>query len=246
MAITTFKRYEMKFMLTQTQFDSLIPLLLEYMDLDKHCQSGKKYRVFSLYYDTHDNELIRHSLSKPYYKEKLRLRSYSVPASLDDEVFLELKKKIGGIVNKRRIILPLKDAYNFIQSGKCPEATSNFNKQVAHEIEYFLSHNNVRPATCISYKRMALFGKDDKDFRITFDHDILTRREDLFLEKVGNEEPLFEKGQHLMEVKIFSAVPMWLSRALSDLKIYKTHFSKYGKEYENTCALVIPSLCAVN
>jgi hypothetical protein len=90
---------------------------------------------------------------------------------------------------------------------------------------------------------MAFFGKEDKDFRVTFDYDILTRREDLSLEKPCYGEPLLKKGQYLIEVKISSAVPIWLSRTLSELKIYKTSFSKYGKEYEMACKLANPSLC---
>lgn len=249
MAITTFKRYELKFMLNQDQFDALIPSISVYMDPDGHCQNGKEYTIYNIYYDTHDNHLIRHSLSKPYYKEKIRLRSYALPKSLEDEVFLELKKKIGGLVNKRRIILPLKEAYEFIRSGKCPETIQPRYQQVAHEIEYFLSCHNVQPATYIRYKRKAFFGKEDKDFRITFDYDIRTRRTELFLEKSDCGDPLLEKGQYLMEVKISTSVPLWLSRTLSDLRIYKTHFSKYGKEYEKTCNSktgnpIIPCLCA--
>lgn len=206
MAITTFKRYEMKFMLNQAQFDSIIPQLLEYMEPDDHCKNGKEYSIYTIYYDTQENDLIRHSLSKPYYKEKLRLRSYRVPATLDDEVFLEIKKKIGGIVNKRRVVLPLREAYNFVDDGKCPDPERLSNKQIAKEIEHFLSFNPVYPAVYMSYKRKAFFGKDDKDFRITFDYDILTRREAVCLEKPDYGSPLLEKGQILMEVKPYSSV----------------------------------------
>jgi len=243
LAITTFKRYELKYKLNQAQLDTLIPRLLDNMVPDTHCQNGKEYIIYNIYYDTHDNHLIRHSISKPYYKEKLRLRSYTIPTSLNDEVFLELKKKIGGIVNKRRVILPLNDAYEFIRLGKCPRTANNLNQQVAKEIEYFLSRNKVQPATYISYKRMAFFGKEDKELWVTFDYDILTRRHDLCLKKASFGDPLLDKGQYLMEVKLSTAVPMWLSRTLSDLKLYKTNFSKYGKEYENACTLLDPSLC---
>lgn len=37
--------------------------------------------------------MIRNSIEKPIYKEKLRLRSYGTP-SADDKVFIELKKNI--------------------------------------------------------------------------------------------------------------------------------------------------------
>ncbi|MCB8815187.1 polyphosphate polymerase domain-containing protein [Desulfosporosinus shakirovi] len=243
MAITAFKRYEMKFMLTQAQLDTLIPKLLEYMNPDDHCQNGKEYSIYNLYYDTSDHNLIRHSLSKPYYKEKLRLRSYFVPTSSTDKVFLELKKKIGGIVNKRRAVLTLKEADDFINFGKRPVTMNTMTQQVVNEIEYFLSHNDVAPAVYISYKRLAFFGKADKDFRVTFDYDITTRRTELRLEKASYGEQLLDKGKYLMEVKISSAVPMWLSKILSNLFIYRTGFSKYGQEYQNACLHLYPSQC---
>jgi len=243
MVITAFKRYEMKFMLTQAQFPALIPKLLAYMNLDDHCQNGKDYSIYNIYYDTQDHNLIRHSLSKPYYKEKLRLRSYNVPTSPDDKVFLELKKKIGGIVNKRRAVLTLKEANDFIKLGKRPVTTNIMTQQVVNEIEYFLSYNDVAPAVYISYQRLAFFGKEDKDFRVTFDYDITTRRTDLSLEKASYGDQLLKKGQYLMEVKLSSAVPMWLSQILSDLLIYRTGFSKYGQEYENACPHLNLSQC---
>ncbi len=114
MAIKSFKRYEKKYLLNQTQYDELIKRLSEYMNTDEYCKDGKNYSIYNIYYDTDDNQVIRHSISKPYYKEKLRLRSYKVPKSLDDKVFIELKKKINGVVNKRRVVLTLGEAYKFL------------------------------------------------------------------------------------------------------------------------------------
>lgn len=239
--ITAFKRYEMKFMLTQAQLDTLIPKLLEYMKPDEHCQNGEEYSIYNIYYDTRDHHLIRHSLSKPYYKEKLRLRSYEVPTSPNDKIFLELKKKIGGIVNKRRAVLTLKEVDDFIKLGKHPVTANPMTHQVVNEIAYFLSHNDVAPAVYISYKRLAFFGKADKDFRVTFDYEITTRRTDLSLAKASYGKQLLDKGQYLMEVKLSSAVPIWLSKVLSGLSIYRTGFSKYGQEYQNSCPHLYPS-----
>lgn len=234
MAITAFKRYEMKFMLPQAQFEALIPKLTLHMKPDEHCKNGDFYHIDNIYYDTFDNSLIRHSLSKPYYKEKLRLRSYQNITSNKEKVFLELKKKIGGIVNKRRTALSLEEAYAFIESGTPPLTKDYMNKQVVNEIEYFLSRNDVNPATYISYRRMAFLGKQDQTLRVTFDSEIRTRRKDLFLEKGSYGEQLLEEGNYLMEVKISDAVPLWLAQVFSDLQIYKTSFSKYGTEYVKT------------
>lgn len=181
MAIKSFKRYEKKYLLTGDQYEKLIPRLLEYMKMDDHCVNNS-YSIYNIYYDTDDNSVIRHSISKPYYKEKLRLRSYKIPQSPSDKVFLELKKKINKIVNKRRAIITLEEAYNFLEFGERPKCTDFITEQVINEIEYYLSHTKVNPTVYIGYNRIAFFGKEDKDFRLTIDSKIITRREDLFLE----------------------------------------------------------------
>ena len=233
MPITTFKRNEMKFLLSKPQFDSIIPKILEYMNPDKYCLDGKFYNVYNIYYDTADNYLIRTSLAKPYYKEKLRLRSYSDSISEEDKVFLELKKKIGGIVSKRRAILTLKEVNDFLQKGKRPVLSDYINEQVVNELEYFIAQHKVRPVVYISYRRMALFGKEDKNFRITFDNNIVSRRYDLNLEKGSYGEKLLKDNEYLMEIKIQDSVPLWLADILAEMKIYKASFSKYGTEYQN-------------
>ena len=110
MAIKTFKRKEIKFLLDINQFNELLNTIDLYMNPDEYCVGGKEYGIFNIYYDTNDSFLIRESLSKPYYKEKLRVRSYYSPAHSDDKVFIEIKKKIGGIVTKRRAAMTLTES----------------------------------------------------------------------------------------------------------------------------------------
>ncbi|CAM2078197.1 polyphosphate polymerase domain-containing protein [Clostridium cuniculi] len=236
MAIKSFKRYEKKYLLNQIQYDELIKRLSEYMDPDEYCKDGKNYSIYNIYYDTDDNQVIRHSISKPYYKEKLRLRSYKVPKSPNDKVFLELKKKIGGVVNKRRVVLTLGEAYKFLELRIRPEKSDYMSNQVLNEIEYYLDNNKVNPKVYISYSRKAFFSKSDKNFRLTFDSKIITRRDYLFLESGSFGEDLLETGQYLMEVKILGAIPLWLVGILSELEIYSTKFSKYGNEYMRYCS----------
>jgi hypothetical protein len=232
-AIKSFKRYEKKYLLNKDQYDMLIPRLLEHMNSDEYCKSGETYNIYNIYYDTDNSDVIRHSISKPYYKEKLRLRSYSVPKSQDDKVFLELKKKINGIVNKRRVVLALGEAQHFLKEGFKPFSEDFKSKQVLNEIEYYLRRNEVHPAVYIGYQRRAFFGKENKDFRLTFDSRILTRREDLCLESGCFGEDILADNNYLMEVKILGAMPLWFADILAEFSIYSTHFSKYGKEYMN-------------
>ena len=231
MAIKSFKRYEKKFILNKEQYNNLMPLVLQYMNPDEHCKSGKNYSIYNIYYDTKNNDVIRHSISHPYYKEKLRLRSYNIPNKPTDRVFLELKKKINGIVSKRRVVLTLEEAYKFLELGEKPTSNDYVNKQVINEIEYYLIKNSVHPTVYIGYTRKAFFGKDDSDFRLTFDSKILTRRDVLSLEAGCFGENILEKNQYLMEVKILGAMPIWFTNIISELEIYNTHFSKYGNEY---------------
>ncbi|MBE6052558.1 MAG: polyphosphate polymerase domain-containing protein [Clostridium sartagoforme] len=235
MAIKSFKRFEKKFILNENQYKSLLPILKKYMNSDKYCKNGENYNIYSIYYDTDDNHVIRHSINKPYYKEKLRLRSYKAPIDEDSKVFLELKKKINGIVSKRRATLTLKEAEMFLESRIRPGSIDYLNNQVLNEIEYYLENNPIKPKVFISYSRNALFGKSDNDFRITFDSNILSRRDNLSLKigAYGNE--ILPKGYYLMEVKILGSMPLWLTKAFSELKIYNTHYSKYGNEYKSYC-----------
>ena len=236
MAIKSFKRYEKKFLLNQQQYDVLVSKLSDYMEPDQHCLDGKNYSIYNIYYDTVHSDVIRHSISKPYYKEKLRLRSYKVPKKPTDKVFLELKKKINGIVNKRRVVLTLQEAKDFVERGVRPPSRDYMSEQVINEIAYYLSHEVVKPAVYIGYTRKAFFSKNDPEFRLTFDSKILTRRENLTLESGYYGEDILKENQYLMEVKILGAIPVWFTQILSELEIYNTKFSKYGQEFMNYCA----------
>lgn len=234
MAISTFQRREVKFMLSKEQFESLLPIVHQYMNPDPYCVNGKEYGIYNIYYDTPDNYLIRTSLAKPYYKEKLRLRSYYSPAAQDASVFLEVKKKIGGIVTKRRVAMTLREAETYIQTRVKPHYERFIDQQVMKEMDVFLnSYDSVAPRQYISYQRAAFFGKDDPDFRLTFDRDITARRHDLTLAKESYGSQIILPDQRLMEIKVPGSIPLWMSQALSELAIRKISFSKYGTAFKN-------------
>ena len=233
MAINTFARKEIKFLLDMHQYHSLMEVISQYMEPDKFCVGGKEYGIYNIYYDTPDDYLIRESLSKPYYKEKIRLRSYYSPAAPDDTVFLEIKKKVGGIVTKRRVSMTLEESDAYFADRSKPAMDKYITQQVFRELDVFLDNYPIAPKQYISYQREAFFGKDNSDFRLTFDRKITERRFDLSLgyESYGNY--IIGADQRLMEVKVSDAMPEWLVKKLSELGIFKTSFSKYGRAYEN-------------
>lgn len=232
MSIKVFNRYEKKFLLDKEVFEIVQKRLLDYMHLDKYHKNLDFYPITNIYYDTEDNYLIRHSLSKPKYKEKLRIRAYGIPKDYD-RVYIEIKKKYNGAVNKRRCTLKLCDAYAFLENGNKPKTQSYINRQVLNEIEFFMSKYNLSPKLYLAYERRAMFSKTDRDLRITFDSNIRFRRGDLRLEQGDYGEVILPEGVYLMEIKTEKSLPIWLVKLLSENKIYSSSFSKYGKAHMN-------------
>jgi len=230
MAIEVFNRYENKYLMDEQAYRRVYQDLLQYMVADEHNKQNPFYSICNLYFDTPTDELICKSLAKPKYKEKLRLRSYGVPKK-DDHAFLELKKKVWGLVNKRRSKLSLEEAYEFVRTGKLPESKPYMNNQVLREIEYLLARYQLDPKVYLAYERIALFSMESRDLRVTFDTNIRSRRYDLKLELGDHGDLLLKPGMWLMEVKAENTIPMWLARLLSEHKLYRTRFSKYGMEY---------------
>ena len=228
---TVFKRYEKKYMLTLEQKQRILLAMSEYMELDKYGRTS----IRNIYFDTDSYRLIRRSIDKPIYKEKLRIRSYG-RATEESRAFVELKKKYDGVVYKRRLDLPYNDALLWV-SGKtrCPLDT-----QISREIDYFLKYyGTLRPAAFLSYEREAYYEKNGGSFRVTFDDTILFRITDINLTSEAYGEPLLDEGMVLMEVKSSGGIPLWLVKVLSEEKIYKTSFSKYGTGYTR---FILPNL----
>ncbi len=221
---TVFKRYELKYLLTEAQRQAVLTAMAEHMELDQYGRTT----IRNIYFDTDNYRLIRRSIEKPAYKEKLRIRSYQ-QANPDSTVFVELKKKCDSIVYKRRISLPEKKAMEWLTGNDhCHKDT-----QISKEVDYFLQfYESLRPAVFLSYEREAYFSKDGSDFRVTFDGSILCRQEDISLESAVYGTPLLPEGKVLMEIKCAGGIPLWMTRVLSRERIFKTSFSKYGTAYQ--------------
>lgn len=240
----TFQRFEKKFLLTVEQMDRLIPKLIEHgMEYDKYCVGGNIYTIYNIYFDDDTSSVIRRSISKPKFKEKFRMRSYVIPTTGEEKVFLEIKRKVKKIVLKRRAVLKYNEALAYLKDGTRPE-TDDYNKhRMFDEIDNYLSRNKVKPTIFLSYERIAFFDKVDKNFRITFDRNITTRRYDVDLAKGSYGDKLLHDNERLMEVKITNALPKWLSDILTEEKIFMSGFSKYGNEYRRDRGYEFTHLC---
>ncbi|MDR2420483.1 MAG: polyphosphate polymerase domain-containing protein [Oscillospiraceae bacterium] len=234
LAVEVFSRYEKKYLLDEDAYMRVLNRIREYMEPDAHGSGpGGSYEIRNIYCDTEDSALIRASLAKPYYKEKLRLRSYGAPTE-GGKVYAEIKKKAGGLVNKRRIAM-LPDEAERLLAGDSAGESLPAGGQVAREIACMAESwrargSPLRPAAYIAYDREAFFGMGRHDIRVSFDAGIRARRSGLTLREDGGE-PLLAPGRRVMEIKAARSIPLWLCALLSELRIYPTGFSKYGYEY---------------
>lgn len=233
MALTTFQRYEKKFYVTRAQYERLLPVILENMDPDQYCLDGKSYNLVNLYFDDDDDSVIKNSILKPRYKEKLRLRCYGPPSSDDTIVYFEIKSKLYGTVVKRRAGMRYAEALEYIETGKRPPTDIYIYRQVLDEIDELRRRKPCKPRLIISYDRHAYFMRSDPTVRLTFDENIMTKRDDLDLSHYKGGRFLIPPDDLILEIKIPDSIPLWLSKALSDESVFITSFSKYGHEYKN-------------
>lgn len=232
MAKEIFNRIEEKYIITRQQYNAMLEEFGKYMVPDEFSADCGFHQVMNIYYDTEDNNLIRTSVTKPVYKEKIRLRSYGIPQR-DSMVFLELKKKYHGIVNKRRTLMTLEEAYEFLNTDDVSYVKDYMNVQVLNELKYSIAHYEAVPKVCLCYERIALAGIENRNLRITFDRNIIARREELRLEYGVFGERVVPEDTMVMEIKYMDRMPLWLTALLREHSLEKTSFSKYGTEYTN-------------
>ena len=215
------RRYELKFTLNKSQLEFFVNRINDYMEVDKYGLTS----IASIYFDTPNYSLINRSIEKPEYKEKIRLRSYGL-ASKDSTLYLEIKRKLNGIVYKRRIPVKEDEAFNLIYlkgTGK--------DGQVDKEVEEFIKkYPLLRPQYLVIYDRVAYYQKDS-DIRITIDKNPRYRTNYLNLHTSMEGTSLLEEDNAILEIKVQNALPLWLVAILSEGKIYQSSFSKVGKAH---------------
>ena len=142
-------------------------------------------------------------------------------------MYLELKRKAGGIVYKRRIQSTALQVRRFFDE----EPTLPDGGQINREIRSFCAYYHpLVPACLIIYYRTAYY-EPDGDLRLTIDCNPRYRTEELNLQTSMEGTPLLPEGWTILELKVQDAMPLWLAEILSQGKIYKSSFSKYGEAY---------------
>ena len=221
-----FARHEEKYLLSAEQAHGLI------RDLALVRENPGEYLVQSIYFDTDNWDVIRSSIEKPLYKEKLRLRCYDVPGS-DPQIYLELKKKFNGVVYKQRELIPFLNPDHFILGTFLEQEDSHTSRELA----YYLHKTGVQKKIFLSYTRAAFTFPGQGSVRITFDRDVYFRLHNLAFNGSAYGSaygcPILSDDMRVMELKTAGGIPLGLARYLSEKQIFPVSFSKYGRCYSN-------------
>ncbi len=232
MAIEIFRRREQKYLITTEQYEELVERMSPYMRTDTNGRDGK-YTITSLYFESPDHTIYYETKNKLRFRQKLRLRVYD-DTDIDGTAFFEVKQKHKKVVNKRRMVLPLAEAYRYLDNdySNSLDEIETSNKQVLHEIDHFKKLFHLQPEMIVSYDRHAFHGVDDDQLRVTFDLNLRCRKDDLALEHGPYGQNFIDENLVVLEVKVNDSVPLWLTRILQDLNCEQRGASKFCTSLE--------------
>lgn len=233
MSKETFNRHELKFLIEEATYYELLKVLEPHVEMDSNGDAEGYYTISSIYYDTPDHLFHYEKMSGQVFRQKLRLRTYNHP-KLESKSFLEIKKKNSCFVNKRRTVMPLKEAYAFLKAplevgAELPFQSSN--DQILREAHFLKAFYNLEPKVVVSYERQAFQAKNNPDLRVTFDKNIRKRTSQFRLENGHFGEPYVGDGFYVLEIKVTGQLPLWVVKILSDFRCYMRSFSKYSNSY---------------
>ena len=131
-----FNRFELKYVVTSAQVEALKQDLDTQMLPDHNASLDGSYNVTSLYYDTADLAFMRAKREGIKFRRKLRIRRYG-----DDEdaaVFVEIKQRINRTTQKRRMSLPLAEAYTLCSGQLEYSGQDEADAVVADEVTFLV------------------------------------------------------------------------------------------------------------
>ncbi len=244
MRIKHSNRYELKYVLTRSQYEHVVKELLDYLEPDPYGDEGGRYTVTSLYYDTADYKAYWDKLEGHRFRRKVRVRVYGVQVvTPDTRCFVEIKQRTNQTLQKKRVILPYSSAVVLCGLGKGADGEHASEQAVIGEVKYLYSTLELQPACVVSYDRLAFNGRAyDPGLRVTFDTNLKCRSHDLTLlsQSYADNRYFVPPDWCIMEVKVNNRVPYWLTEVIGKHRCTLRRISKYCTALEH-CQVVLTS-----
>jgi SPX domain protein involved in polyphosphate accumulation len=240
-AIRNFNRFELKYLITLKQAESLKSVLHAYLLPDEHGENNGRYTVASLYYDSPDLHCFREKQDGIRFRRKLRIRSYEPDRIFTDQtrVFVEVKQRVDRVTQKRRAVLTYSDALRLCNDRQLPQYGGE-DKAFIEEVFFFLWQYNLQPASIVRYERQAFIGTMyDIGLRVTFDTSLSFQAHPLYLHDQKASLPMLSANWAVMEIKVNDRIPRWLTEMIAGHNLQMQRISKYCRSIE--AALNMPS-----
>jgi len=243
--IRRFNRFELKYLITLREAERFKTALRAYLTDDEHGSGNGSYALTSLYYDSPDFRCYWEKVDGIKFRRKLRIRRYETEAPLtaDTPVFIEIKQRLDRVTQKRRVILPYRDALLLCNERQIPEKFNPVDKPVIEEIYAFLWQYNLSPASIVRYERQALIGSEyDIGLRVTLDTSLTFQTQQLHLHEAPISLPMFPVSWVVMEIKVNERIPYWLTELVAAHNLTMIRVSKYcrGIELAQSMAPALP------
>jgi hypothetical protein len=229
-----FNRFELKYLISLQQAEQLKTGLKRYLVPDEHGQDNGRYALSSLYYDSPDLRCYRENDDGLKFRRKLRVRRYETNDVFTGEspVFVEVKQRYDRVTQKRRTVLPYREALRLCNDRQIPDHGSG-DRAIVEEIYAFLWQYNLRPASIVRYDRQAFTGTEyDRGLRVTFDTALSFQAHQLHLHEQPLGLPMLPPSSVVMEIKVNERIPYWLTDMIAIHNLQRVGISKYCRSIE--------------
>jgi hypothetical protein len=233
-SIHTFNRFELKYLISLQQAERFKAGVQRYLVPDEHGHNDGRYALSSLYYDSPDLRCYRENEDGIKFRRKLRIRRYETGEVFTDQspVFLEIKQRFDRVTQKRRTILPYREALRLCNDRQIPDHESG-DRALIEEIYAFLWQYNMRPVSIVRYDRQAFTGTEyDRGLRVTFDTSLSFQAHQLHLHEQPSGLPMLPVNSVVMEIKVNERIPYWLTDMIAAHNLQRVGVSKYCRSIE--------------
>lgn len=236
--IRSFNRFELKYLVTLRKAENFKRTLNAYLRPDENGNGRGAYKLSSLYFDSPDYRCYWEKVDGIKFRRKLRIRRYETGTPLNDEtpVFVEIKQRVDRVTQKRRTLLPYREALRLCRDRDIPEHDAQ-DAAVIEEIAALVWQYNLHPASLIQYRREAWVGTDyDIGLRVTFDTEMRYRTDSRGMaaefDDTSTQNPLFPPEWVVVEIKVNERIPYWLTELVAVHNLTLVRVSKYCRSIE--------------
>lgn len=246
--IRSFNRFELKYLVPIEAAEQFRQALRTYLVPDDNGDSRGNYYVSSLYYDGPDFGFYWEKVDGLKFRRKLRIRHYESSGALGVEtpVFVEIKQRLNRVTQKRRVLLPYRQALQLCDRRRMPDPSlferTAQDAAVLDEIASMLWQYDLRPVSIVRYARQALIGTEyDIGLRVTFDTDLSYRSNQLQLHWRNDGLQLFPPDWAVVEIKVNERIPYWLTELVAVHNLNLVRVSKYCRSIELAHDIATPT-----